>query len=371
MKKRIYSIIFLIGLSIGFNSCHVVRYFWWNVADIGDGDKFASIPIENGETVFDFFKEDKNFNFGLPEHYIIKNKEQDFDQFIEDKKTIAFLVIRNDSIIYEHYVDPISDSTLLPSFSISKSVVSALVGIALNEGYIYSVHEPITKYLPELSFPGFEKITIEHLLNMRSGIRFTEAYYNPFDDISKYYYGRNLSKYIGQLKIKELPDSNYNYIGVNSLLLSTIVERATGIGIAEYLETKIWKKIGMQHPASWNIDSKKHQTVKSFCCINALASDFARFGRLYLNKGNWEGEQIIPSTWVEKSTTIMNDSRDSQDYPYTYQWRVLPNGAYFAKGILGQYLLIYPEKNLIFVRIGKKYGNVDWADFFIELSEQL
>lgn len=366
--KIIFAIIFL---ALGLSSCHVVRYFWWNVADIDDGNKFASVPIGNGESKFEFFRSEENFAFELPGDYSLSNSNQDFNQFIENKKSVAFLVIRNDSIIYENYLEPFSDSTLLPSFSISKSIVSALVGIALNEGYIYSVHEPITKYLPELTRPGFDKITIEHLLNMRSGIRFTESYYNPFADISKYYYGRNLSKYMRQLKIKEAPDLSYNYIGANGLLLSTIVERATGIGIAEYLETKIWKEIGMEHQASWNIDSEKHSTVKSFCCINALASDFARFGRLYLNNGNWDGDQLIPSSWIERSTTIMNDSRDGQDYPYTYQWRVLPNGAYFAKGILGQYLLVYPEKNLIFVRLGKKYGNVDWADLFIELSEQL
>ena len=104
---------------------------------------------------------------------------------------------------------------------------------------------------------------------------------------------------------------------------------------------------------------------------NARVRDFAKFGRLYLNNGNWNGEQIVPEKWVKKSTSIINDSRDSQGYPYTYQWRVLENGAFFAKGILGQYIFVYPEKNLIFVRIGKKYGGVDWADLFLELSKQL
>ena len=160
------------------------------------------------------------------------------------------------------------------------------------------------------------------------------------------------------------------YISVNTILLSLIIERATGTKLNKYLEQKIWQPLGMQFNASWSIDSEKHQTFKSNCCLNGQAVDFAKFGRLYLNKGNWEGDQVVPEKWVKKSISIINDSRESQGYPYTYQWRVLENGAFFAKGILGQYIFVFPEKNLIFVRIGKKYGKIDWADLFLELSEQ-
>ncbi len=137
--------------------------------------------------------------------------------------------------------------------------------------------------------------------------------------------------------------------------------------INKYLEQKIWQPIGMESDASWSIDSEKNQTIKAFCCINAVARDFARFGRLYLKKGNWNGKQVVPEKWVIRSTSIINDSRDSQGYPYTYQWRVLENGAFFAKGILGQYIFVYPEKNLVFVRMGKDYADIDWADLFVEL----
>lgn len=127
----------------------------------------------------------------------------------------------------------------------------------------------------------------------------------------------------------------------------------------------------MESEASWNVDSEEHETIKAFCCINAVARDFARFGLIYLHDGYWNNRQIVPAEWVKRSTSIINDSRDSQNYPYTYQWRVLENGAFFAKGILGQYILVYPEKELVFVRLGKSVGDLDWADLFISLSDQI
>jgi CubicO group peptidase (beta-lactamase class C family) len=189
--------------------------------------------------------------------------------------------------------------------------------------------------------------------------------------MAKYYYGTDLKKYITTLKIKEPPDRTYDYISVNALLLSLIVERATGKSIDGYLEQKIWQPIGMEYDGSWSVDSKKNLTVKSFCCINSVARDFARFGRLYLKKGNWDGKQVISEKWIERSTTIINDSRDSQGYPFTYLWRVLNNGAFFAKGILGQYIIVYPAKNLVFVRMGKHYGDVDWVDFCMALASEV
>jgi CubicO group peptidase (beta-lactamase class C family) len=274
-------------------------------------------------------------------------------------------------LIYENYFNGYTDSSIIPAFSIAKAFVSALVGIAIEEGFIKGTKQPITHFLKELKSPEFDNITIEDLLNMRSGIDFNEGYNSPFADMAKYYYGTNLKKYITKLKVKENPDVNYDYISVNTLLLSLIVERATNTKINKYLEQKIWQPIGMESDGSWSIDSEKHQTVKSFCCINTVASDFARFGRLYLNKGNWDGKQIVPEKWVAMSTSIINDSRDSQGYPYTYHWRVLENGSFFAKGILGQYVFIYPEKNLVFVRMGKDYADIDWADLFVELSKDL
>ncbi|MCD4731203.1 MAG: beta-lactamase family protein [Bacteroidales bacterium] len=370
-KLLLLTFLFLIVILFCFLPKHIGRFFYWNFADLNDYKRFPSLEIKKGEHSFTFFEADGNFNFKIPTKFDPESKWNNFEKFLEKKKAVAFLIVRNDTLIYENYFAGYNDTSILTTFSAAKAFVSALMGIAIDEGTIYSTSEPIVKYLPELTNPGFDKITIEDLLNMRSGIKFNEGYFNPFAEMPKYYYGTNILRYIKKLKVKEKPDKTYDYISVNTILLSVIIERATGIKLNKYLEQKIWQPIGMQFNASWSIDSEKHQTIKSNCCLNGQAVDFAKFGRLYLNKGNWEGNQVVPEKWVDKSTSIINDSRDSQGYPYTYQWRVLENGAFFAKGILGQYIFVFPEKNLIFVRIGKNYGNIDWADFFVELSKQL
>lgn len=329
------------------------------------------MEIKKGENPFRFYEANQKININIPDKFLIKNSNYDFDQFLEAKKTVAFIIVRNDSLVYENYFSGYDDTSIIPSFSVSKTFVSALVGIAIDEGYIYSTEQSITFFLKELQSPEFDKITIEDLLNMRSGIDFNESYYSPFADMAKYYYGTDIEKYIRKLTIKAEPNKTYDYISVNTLLLSLIVERATNIRLSKYCQQKLWKPMGMEFDASWSIDSEKKKTIKSFCCLNARARDFAKFGRLYLNQGNWNGKQLVPDKWVKKSTSIINDSHDSQNYPYTYQWRVLENGAYFAKGILGQYILVYPEKNLIFVRMGKKYADVDWADFCLEVAKKL
>ncbi len=371
LQKKLFLSIILILLLMQLSSCYVGRFFWWNFADLNDSNKFPSLEIEKGETTFYFDKLNENKNLQIPKKYNLDNKFDNFDSFLENKKCVSFIVIRNDTILYENYFSGYGDSSVITTFSASKSFVSALVGIAIEEGYIYSTNEPITKYIPELVNPGFDKITIENLLNMRSGIKFTESYASPFADMPKYYYGTNLLKYIGKLKVEDEPGIKYNYQSVNTILLGLIVERATNTKLNKYIEQKLWKPIEMQYDASWSVDSKEHQVFKANCCLNGRSIDYAKFGRLYLNKGSWNGNQVVPEKWVERSTSIINDSRDSQGYPYTCQWRVLENGAFFAKGILGQYIFVYPAKNLIFIRQGKGYGKIDWADFFLEISKEI
>ena len=373
MKKTILIIlavcaaVYIISL---FLPRYVVRYFVWNFADLHDNEKFDNMPVNKGPETFYFTPARKNIDFQLPSEFNKKNKYATFNDFLKDKGTVAFLAIRNDTTLYENYFFGYDSATIVPSFSVSKSFVSALVGIAIDEGYIYSTSQSITFFLKELP-PEFDAITIEDLLNMRSGIDYDEGYTNPFADMPKFYYGTDLLSYIKKLKIKEPPDREYDYISVNTILLGLIVERATNTKLNVYLQEKIWEPLGMESDASWSVDSYEHQVFKANCCINAIARDFAKFGRLYMAHGEWNGKQVVPRKWVDRSLSIINDSRDSQGYPYTYQWRVLESGAFFAKGILGQYIIVIPDKELIFVRLGKKVGDVDWMDLCLKLSGQI
>ena len=367
--QRIRTYFLFCGLIFLVSSCYVGRYFWWNFADIHDDQKFASLEVKASSSPYIYPYAQHEPQLILPKEYQQPKKTTDLDSFLEKNKSVAFLIIHRDSICYERYFEGYTDSTDIPSFSVSKSFVSALLGIAIDEGYIYSVNQSIRFFLKELG-PEFEPISIKDLLEMRSGIRFTESYASPFAPMAKYYYGTHIEKYIRKLKIKEAPGLHYEYASVNTQLLGLIIERATQTKLSTYLEQKLWQPMGMESDASWSIDSRKFQTVKAFCCINAIARDFAKIGSLYLHHGRFNGKQIVPDDWVRQSLTISTDSRDSQNYPYTWHWRTLTKGSFFAKGVLGQYVYANPEKKLIMVRLGKKYAGQNWVELFERLAEQ-
>lgn len=380
------------------SSCHVPRYFFWNFADIRDNRKFHALPVENGSDRDFYFIEGKEGKVKLPDTVLVDGKPCSWDEAMVRSKTVAFLFIRNDSLLAESYYRGYNESSVVPSFSMSKSFVSALTGIAIQEGFIKSVDDKVKDYVPELPAGLFPELTIEDLLDMRSGIEFNEAYLNPFADVGKFYYGRNLGKYVGKLRPAHVPGTNFHYKSVDSQLLGMAVENATGMGLTQYLQEKIWIPLGMESPASWSIDSKRHGEVKAFCCLNAIARDYARFGRLYLNNGNWQGKQIVPEGWVKRSVSF---TEPKNNLLYSYNWWhnrryeifndtvdyggvyvehsalsendmpvkliIRPVDDFFASGLLGQYIYVYPGKSIIIVRLGKKEGGIRWESLFSQL----
>jgi CubicO group peptidase (beta-lactamase class C family) len=201
-------------------------------------------------------------------------------------------------------------------------------------------------------------------------VKHVENYYNPFAGVARLYYGRNLHKQITTIG-KEMPAGHYfKYKSVNTQLLGEIVHRVTGQSLAAYMHEKIWGPMGTEFPASWSIDNKKSDMEKAFASINATARDFAKFGRLYLHKGNWNGKQLLPKAWVEESTKV--DAADGSAWYYQYQWW-LPNkeGDFMADGHLGQYIYVNPTKDLVIVRLGKNQGHVAWPTAFVEIARQL
>ena len=364
-------LLFVSLLFFALSSCHVARYVYWNYADINDYKKFPADTIHNVLPFYQFKQIKNPCKIFIPENFINKISSDSFENFLGSKKTTAFLIIRNDSIVYEKYFKGYDRSSIFPGFSITKSFVSALTGIALQEGYIKSVNQPVTDFLPELKDTNFKKVTIEDLLSMRSGIKFKEGYSNPFNGMAKFYYGRNLRKYTMKLKVVTEPGTIYKYQSANLQLLSLLLERATGKRISTYLEEKIWKPIGMEFAGTWNVDSKKYNENKAFCCINARTIDFAKFGQLYLNRGKWNDTKVVPENWIKESLQIRYNSRDSQGFSYAYLWRVLENGDFFAKGILGEFIYVCPAKHIVIVRIGEKSGDIIWPEFFRSIILQL
>ena len=182
-----YIILFFFISLFLLSSCHVARFFYWNFANINDYKKFPSLKINHQKNTFKFFETDSNIFVKIPGKFIEKNYYESFERFLKDNKTISFLIIRNDTILYEKYFSDFNKESINSSFSVSKVYVSALVGIAIDEGYLQDVKQAVTDFFPEIKNKGFDKITIEHLLNMRSGIKFNEGYINPFGDMAKFY----------------------------------------------------------------------------------------------------------------------------------------------------------------------------------------
>lgn len=366
-NTQIWKFSLLLLLSILLSACHVGRFFIYNFADSNDHKKFPKIAVEKAENIPPFQFASHPDATTRPFELTINGVPHTKEQWMKKTGSIAFLIIQNDSLVFDIYNHPKEEQAIVPSFSVAKSYTSALLGIAIAEGYIDHIHQSVRDFLPELPEEPFQAITLEHLLNMQSGLDFKESYVNPFGHVAKFYYGTNLKQFTKKLKAAHPPGTKYHYSSGDTFLLGWAIEAATQQKLPKYLQEKIWKPLGMEYEASWSVDSKKHQMAKAFCCINARAHDFAKFGRLYLHDGIWEGDTIVPPTWVKESTTF-----DTNGGGYKYQWWHRPSDSqedFFAQGILGQFIYVNRNKNIIMVRLGRRYGNMNWPWLFREIAK--
>jgi CubicO group peptidase (beta-lactamase class C family) len=283
----------------------------------------------------------------------LNNKEVPLEEFLRSSKTVAFIVIKDNSVVYEKYFRGASESTLVNSFSMTKSLVSALVGVAISEGYIKSVDQTVADFLPEFKDKAYGKVTIRNLLQMTSGIGFSFNGYSPFADNAQFYYGSNLREQVAKLKAKQPQGKVWKYKESDPQMLGLILERATGRTLSKYLEEKIWQPLGMEFDASWSLDSKEDGVEKAFCCFNARARDFAKFGMLYLNKGAWNDKQIVPKEWIEASTQADTSNGGAENYKYLW-WLPRPReGDFYADGNLGQFIYVNPKSNVVIVKLSE------------------
>jgi CubicO group peptidase (beta-lactamase class C family) len=297
----------------------------------------------------------------------------DLEAFLTDSGTQAFIVIRDDTVLYERYFNGFRRESVTTSFSAAKSFVSTLVGIAIADGAITSLDDPITRYLPELAErdPRFDAITIRHLLGMSSGIRYLENGFVNGDDALTYYYPDLRELALRRTAIASPPGERWLYNNYNPLLLGLVLERATGVPVAQYLQTRLWEPIGAEYPASWSLDSDASGFEKMESGINARAIDFAKLGRLYLDEGSVRGQQVLPAAWVHAATR-MDGSVDratwypawmeepyGQVYHQLFWWGVARSDqtyAFAAQGNYGQEIFVDPEHRTIIVRNGERYG---------------
>ena len=357
------------------------RALVWMDADIKDYEKFPARTMNNAPPLFNFETVDsttQNQYLRVLDTIVASQPSSpntvtraSFDELLASTETTAFLIIKDDRLIYENYFNGYERDSINTSFSVAKSFVSALVGISIDEGLVDSVDDPITKYIPELQNKDsrYSAITIKNLLSMASGLRYLEEE-TPFSDDTKTYYDPNLRAVALSAVIEGEPGERFHYNNYNYLLLGIILERATGMPVAKYMEEKLWKPLGMEAPASWSLDSETNGFEKMESGINARAIDFAKFGRLYLNNGsNWNGEQTISEKWISTSTSANSTSDPSMEYQYG--WWIYPpqddvdnNRRFSARGNLGQFIYVAPEERLVIVRHGYDFGNVNWISLF-------
>lgn len=380
---------FLLGAILLFlAACVPIKAVRYLIPDLGDSAKFNNITIQKSTTPF-YFKR----NLG---NKVYDSLKLHLDTSLIGTKTNVFLVIKNDSIIYQHLSEGNTLAVKQPSFSMAKSFVGTLVGMSVDRGEIKSTNELVIDYLPELAKNDerFKRLTIQQVLDMRSGFDFKERSFSPFSQITRSYYGADLRKIVGKLKMKNEPGKVFEYQSINTQVLAFILEKATGKGLQELMQERLWKPLGAESDALWSLDKADH--IKAFCCINATALDFAKIGRLYLNGGNWEGKQLISKKWVDITThpdtltkkRYKNQFWATRDYKFfkdsvsavnslgkeglAYPVELNPDGRYFyakkvydykAQGMFNQSVYVNPQNKVIIVRLGDRQKKVNFHSF--------
>ena len=378
----------LLAALVAYPAEYVYRTLVWGDSDTGDIERFPARRMAASPTPFRFSERPDEaqvraaFAAALP--------GEPLESWLEATGTQAFIVVRDDTIVYERYFGGTRRGTLLTSFSVSKSFASALVGIAIAEGRIGSALDPVTKYIPELAArdPRFARITIRDLLSMSSGLAYAEYPFPTSDGAKTYYYPDLRALALQEPKVERAPAERFHYNNYNPLLLGIELERATGKSVTAYMEEKLWKPIGMEFAGSWSLDSEHSGFEKMESGINAAAIDYAKFGRLYMRRGDWNGSEVVPAAWVDASTRD-DGSRDRAEY-YADSPAMIAAGAYYglfwwgsrregggynflAAGNHGQFIFVSPARNVIVVRLGARYGvsPPEWSRLFRAIAEGL
>ena len=341
----------VIGLfSVVTGKTYLFRAIYYNFSGIDDYKIFENRAVESTD--------EQAWIVASPEERLIA--PDSLIQQLEELKTVACVVIKDGKLVYENYWDGYSDSSLSGSFSVAKSIVSLLIGAAIKDGAIGSVEDSVVRYLPELP-TELAAMRIKDLLTMSSGSDFQESYSNPISITSEMYYGNDLLKTAFQIKKEAAPGTLHRYKSGDTQLLGFIVERATGETLSAYASKKLWKPLGAKHSALWSLD-KKGGHEKAYCCFNTNARDFARIGQMMLDSGRWNGTAIIERDYYSASIAPCNltDEEGKQCYYYGYQWWIHPKypEVFYARGILGQYIIVIPSTKTVIVRLGHKRSSV-------------
>lgn len=362
--------LFIAVLLVGFTTITGNNYIYkaivYNYADIDDYKLFPNDTVAAGLPQPWPFS--KSYNKIKPAPSLQRQ--------LDSIRSVAFVVIKNDSICFEAYWDGYSETSLSNSFSVAKSIISILTGIALGEGKIRSLDDPIGKYMQDFKHPELGNVTVRQLLMMSSNSSWDESYSGLFSQTTKGYYGTGLYNQVMSLRVNGKPGQTFSYRSGDTQLLALVLKAATGKSISAYASEKLWKPIGAEQDALWSLD-RIGGIEKAYCCFNSNARDFARIGDLMLHNGNWKGQQLLPEEYVKEALLpigLPDETGTTTNY-YGYQWWLLPErgNVFYARGINGQWIICVPDKQMVIVRLGhlrgekmltaykEVYDMVDWA----------
>lgn len=319
----------------------VVYFTGHKTAFIDDYPYFENDTIKKGDTV-DEWPIHSNYNSAEPTKKLSKSNK--------DWGTIAYVIIKNDSIWFEKYYDGFNSDSKTNSFSMAKSITSALLGKAIMDGHIKNLDQPVSDFYPQYSYA---KTTVGDLSSMASGLDWVEHYTSPFSVTARANYDDDLAETILNQKVVKTPGESFEYLSGSTQLLGMVLKKATGKSLSNYLSESFWKPMGAENDALWQLDDEDHRLAKAFCCIASNARDFARFGKLYKDHGKWNGKQLLDSAFVKKSITPR--FKESPEYGYGWWLKDVGDKHFFMmRGHLGQYVIVEPNDNVIIVRLGHK-----------------
>jgi len=344
-------VLLIVGLSFTPQFAHLRNFAIWGKHTIHDYKTHPTRLVASGGAP-QYWPLDSNFNKGVIADSLLK--------IMDSNDTHAFLVFQDGKLLYEKYWDGYTPKTLSGSFSAAKSIISLLIGIALDEGKIKSLEEPVGNYVPHFKEAGLEKVRIKDLLTMSSGTNYKESDKSYFSLNAYGYYGDDEEYMVNKMAFKELAGVHWDYRSGDTQVLGLIVEKVFGQNISTLVSERFLKPMGAEEDALWLLDGdKKHE--KAFCCFNGVARDYARFGELVLHNGNWKGKQIVSEKYVKEATTpasYLKDPTENENpvdfYGYQY-WMVNEQGhnIVFQNGLFGQYVYVIRDKNAVVVRLGE------------------
>lgn len=373
----------LLAASILYSPVYVARAMTWGESDVGD--YLHNFPTRRLTASTD----PRSYPIALDETTVEAVLEaamgvDELDAFLAETETQSLLVIQDDEVVFERYSNGWRRDSMVTSFSVAKSFVSTLVGIAVEEGVIDSIDDPITAYLPELveRDARFEQITIRHLLLMASGLEYQESGWFMFngDDPLTTYHPDQRKLAITNTRIGTPPGETFSYNKYHPQLLGLILERTTGMSVTAWTQSRLWDPLGMEYDGAWTLDSDASGFEKLEAGLNARAIDFAKLGSLFLHEGRWNAQDIVSPDWVALATgTAPTDRapRVADGRYYALMWwgveRSPGSPDFYAWGDHGQFIYVSPRDDVVIVRTGVEYGvsAATWTLIFAETADGL